>query len=64
MSQQEVGCYRYSHHHRRKTGSELKALERAVSYEEGEAFARSHGLLFMEVSSKDDFQIQDAIVSL
>eukprot|EP00981_Chlorochromonas_danica_P006852 scaffold1498_cov180-Ochromonas_danica.AAC.3 len=39
-------------------------LERVVSYEEGQTFAAAHHLPFLEVSSKDDFQVQDAVVSL
>eukprot|EP00981_Chlorochromonas_danica_P007653 scaffold1833_cov185-Ochromonas_danica.AAC.1 len=42
----------------------IGVLERAVTYEEGQAFAAAHHMPFLEVSSKDDFQVQDAVVSL
>jgi len=36
---------------------------RAVTYEEGEAFAKEHGLVFMETSAKTAFNVEDAFVN-
>lgn len=36
---------------------------RAVSTEEGEAFAREHGLLFLETSAKTALNVEDAFVN-
>lgn len=33
--------------------------KRAVSYEEGEAFARTHGLFFMETSAKTSANVEE-----
>ncbi|KAG9286757.1 hypothetical protein G9A89_012307 [Geosiphon pyriformis] len=38
-------------------------LKRAVSFEEGEAFARQHGLLFMETSAKTAANVEEAFVT-
>lgn len=33
---------------------------RKVSYEEGSKFAKEHGLIFLEVSAKTAYQVEDA----
>lgn len=38
--------------------SDLEA-KRAVSYEEGEAFAKDHGLFFMETSAKTSANVEE-----
>ena len=38
--------------------SDLEA-KRAVSYEEGEAFAKAHGLFFMETSAKTSANVEE-----
>ena len=35
-------------------------LSRKVSYEEGSKFAKDNGLVFMEVSAKTAYQVEDA----
>lgn len=35
---------------------------RAVSYEEGEKFARQHDLIFMETSAKNDENVEEAFI--
>ncbi|KAF9392475.1 Ras- protein Rab-2A [Podila verticillata] len=42
--------------------SDLEA-KRAVSYEEGEAFAKDHGLFFMETSAKTSANVEEAFVA-
>ena len=36
---------------------------RDVSKEEGEAFAREHGLIFMETSAKTASNVEDAVIN-
>lgn len=36
---------------------------RAVSYAEGEAFAREHGLIFLETSAKTAHNVEEAFVN-
>jgi len=36
---------------------------RAVSYAEGEAFAREHGLIFLEASAKTAHNVEEAFVN-
>lgn len=38
--------------------------DRQVKYEEGEEFAKKHSMKFMEVSAKDDINVEEAFISI
>ena len=42
--------------------SDMAHARRAVSYEEGEAFAREHGLVFLETSAKTSENVEHAFI--
>jgi Ras-related protein Rab-2A len=43
--------------------SDLPNHQRAVSYEEGERFAKQHGLIFLEASAKTAHNVEEAFVN-
>lgn len=53
-----IGNKRYESNHREVCFSDLEA-RREVKKEEGEAFAREHGLVFMETSAKTAANVEE-----
>ena len=42
--------------------ADLAETKRRVSYEEGERFAKEHGLIFLETSAKTAYNVEEAFL--